>query len=302
MKKLYITLAILVFSWVASAQISDYMLQYRQTGRDDFSKETQLLKSYGMQELIGSLSVFYSDSLLNIRHKAYYLTYKHGLNTNSEHQPMAVSQLLKGCGDGNGSVVGQCLMYLSGFPKHAFTDDARQQIVSLLQNKRQPHYKKLILLAGYAGAGQELFRQRMLLKDNETKENIWAMELALARMGHEQSIDACVAVAQKLPIGNELVLWLIPDLVYTRQKAAIDFCVTILGCDDRLCSSANPDYTEKILCGYRVMELLAPVVVGFPFPIDASGSLTTNDYQAALLATRKWFAEHPDYQILTQQY
>jgi hypothetical protein len=45
------------------------------------------------------------------------------------------------------------------------------------------------------------------------------------------------------------------------------------------------------------MELLAPVIEGFPYETDATGTLVVDDYVKALSVVREWFNQNPDYQI-----
>jgi hypothetical protein len=43
-----------------------------------------------------------------------------------------------------------------------------------------------------------------------------------------------------------------------------------------------------MICGYRMMEFLAPIIIDFPYGVTASGDLNTGDYESALLITRDW--------------
>ena len=52
--------------------------------------------------------------------------------------------------------------------------------------------------------------------------------------------------------------------------------------------SANADSEENILCGYRVLEYIAPVMIDFPLPVDEFGELEIDDYEAGLEEVRQW--------------
>ena len=75
-------------------------------------------------------------------------------------------------------------------------------------------------------------------------------------------------------------------------------CVGILQDDDCKSASGNPDVDAKILCGYRIMELLAPVIKGYPYKSSASGMIGASIYEEALSVVRKWFADNTEYEII----
>lgn len=165
-----------------------------------------------------------------------------------------------------------------------------------MTRRRMPHYKDMILLAGFAGAGKELFRQKML--DPELPQDIqWHMALALARMGEKDQAAYCMGQIKKQPVNNQAVATLLPLAMYIRQKESIGYVVEILNQDKKQCRSLNPDNPDKIKCGYRAMELLAPVVDDFPLQLDATGSIDTDDYPKALETARAWLAENPAYTL-----
>ena len=87
-----------------------------------------------------------------------------------------------------------------------------------------------------------------------------------------------------------------------RQKESFDYCISILNSKERLCHSLNPDNSESILCGYRILEMLAPVVVNIPLTVDASGSLSSDDYESQLESVRQWFLNNREYQLKTSVY
>ena len=129
----------------------------------------------------------------------------------------------------------------------------------------------------------------------------WTAQLALARLGDQEALATVLARAKQQPVNDDVVYELLPDLVYTRQKAAIDYLVTIVHSEEKNCQSADPEAEQRILCGYRVLELLAPVIQDFPLTVDASGDLAVRDYPKALEEARRWLKEHADYQITTGQ-
>jgi hypothetical protein len=62
--------------------------------------------------------------------------------------------------------------------------------------------------------------------------------------------------------------------------------------DERNCSSPNPDSNASINCAYRILELVAPVIVDFP--VDVDEELLTNDYTESLVRVREWIVGNQD--------
>jgi hypothetical protein len=108
--------------------------------------------------------------------------------------------------------------------------------------------------------------------------------------------------ARKLPVNDDVIYSIFPDLVYTRNKEAVSYMIEVLQRDDATCMSADAERQAPIPCGYRVMEQLAPIIKGYPLALDASGDIKTNDYVAALKTVREWFTKHPNYEILKDKY
>ena len=126
----------------------------------------------------------------------------------------------------------------------------------------------------------------------------WAAQLALARLGDREALATVLARAKRYPVNDDVVYELLPDLVYTRQKEAIDYLVSIVHSDEKNCQSADPEAEQSILCGYRVLELLAPVIRDFPLALDESGDLAVSDYPKALADARSWLKKHADYEVV----
>ena len=277
-------------------EISDYMNSCKSSGKSDYKTEKYIIENYSYEKLTDKLAPYYSDSIVSVRQKAYYLTYKKGLISELQIQQRVVLKLILGCSDKNGGLVGNLLSYLQEFPSTSFGKEAKDEIYNLLIKKKIFHFKKLALLSGIAGAGKETM-QKDFLNPDISNENKWILSLALARQGSLTHTNYCMEHVKSYPIKSEFISYIIPDLIYTRQRQAIDFCIDIIFSDKKNCYSPNPDKPEFILCAYRVMELLAPVIVDFPYQVDATGSLVTNDYEEALTVTRNWFTNNPTFQI-----
>jgi hypothetical protein len=181
---------------------------------------------------------------------------------------------------------------LKQFKKENFNDRSKDKILELINN-RTVIDKDFIRIAGFVQpSGIEDVLRNMLGDSTLRKKEIrWAIRLALARTGDKEMAEFCVRLAERNGMSDAIIYELIPDLVYTRSHDAVEYMIKILNSDEKNCSSSNPDTNEKILCGYRIMEYLAPIIESYPLTTNASGDIKTDDYQKALLTVREWFAK-----------
>lgn len=301
-KAIFTLIGILLVSCLfGQSDITAYMTKYRQTRATDVASEKSLLAGIEIGAMIDLLHPYYNDSLEDMRRKAYYLTYKKARTLTPENQLPAVEQLVAGCSDKYGSIINQNIEYLKQFTKQAYSQQAKSAIDSLLTKKKYQSFSDIFLIAGFLGIGAEPMNQLLVNPDIQPKFK-WTLNLALARMGNANSLDAVLRFVTNKKSDDNLVIYIVPNLVYTRQRAAIDYCINILNETDKNCSSPNAEVSNKIVCGYRVMEILAPAIVDYPFTVDATGSINADDYEVALEQTRQWFVEHPNFQIKTDQY
>ncbi len=293
----FISLSLFLFSFIGSISndIDSYFQNYRKGLVASYNAEQIIIHNNNLESLIEKLTPYYNDSVTPIRQKAYYLTFKKSMQADANKQ-LAVSTLLSGCIDNDGGLVGQNIEYLKNFQVENFNDQAVQYINSKLSNHRIPHYSGFVQLAGFVNTGKDILFQKLL--DNSISQKLkWKIALALARMGDNDQIKYCMGKIKELPLNDAFVSSLIPDLIYMRQKESVDFCVSIIKSNEKLCNSLNPDISEKIICGYRVLEMLAPIIIEAPFIVDQSGFLQTSNPEKTLEEAKRWFETTPNYQI-----
>lgn len=280
--------------------VSNYFDNCRKTGNADFSVGQKIVKNFDVPELLNTLDKYYSDTLTFVRQQAYYLTYRKGLD-DKENAQSITTRLAKGINDNDGGLRGRIIGYLQAFPLSAFNDESKALIASNINKPNSPHYDELVLLAGFVGVGNnDLFRLSMN-QDLPTKRK-WNITLALARLGSENALNACLEKVKRAPVNSGMVSYLLPDLVYTRQKPALDYCVELLRSDEKRCQTANPDLSQSILCAYPIIELIAPAIADFPVKVDPSIGLDVDDYEKMLQIVRTWFEENPDYEIIVTSF
>lgn len=248
-------------------------------------------------EVLTALAPYYADTLATVRAQAYFLTKQVGTNSQNEAiRQRAVDQLTRGLRDEDSSISGRVHSYLAEFSSSDFSPAARQSVSDLLI-QGPAHFPQLLRLVGTLDLQEQTATLQRLLPDLSAHDR-WTAQLALSRLGDPEALANVLERVKRYPINDDVVYELLPDLVYTRQKAALDYLVTIVQSDEKSCSSADPEAETGIRCGYRVLELLAPVIRNFPLAVDASGDLITSDYPQALQQARAWLEQNTDYQII----
>lgn len=260
-----------------------------------------LLQHYSMSQLVTAVEPYRGDSNSVVRGELYYLLLAKSKVAPAEERKLAANLLVAGLDDSAASNVWQVISYLQQFSPDDFASSAREALGQKLLNVRRPHFSKLLLLAGYLHVGSEWVKA--VGANQKLSQTIrWAAMLALARMGDEQALDFCLSRVKAQAVNDRLVDVLLPDLIYTRQHKAVDYCVELLQDDRELCSSPDPNRTEKIQCAYQLIGLLAPVTVNFPLKVDPSVGLESNDYPATLKQVRNWYRKNKNYQIVSNTY
>jgi hypothetical protein len=211
-----------------------------------------------------------------------------------------VFQLTGGLSDPDLSVRSSCVEYLTQCSRHDFTPQAVELFGSLFNSKAW-FSGDLVLMAGFIGGGscRAVLEELAYTPLPEQRRLQWHASLALSRMGDNNAMNWCLSQISRTGINDGVVYGLLPGLVYTRQPRMFEFLISVLNSDENLCTSSNPDSGASILCGYRVMEYLAPVIRGYPLKQLPSGDMDTRDYHKALLSVREWFAKKAGgYEIL----
>ena len=244
-----------------------------------------------------ALAPYYADTVSDVRAQAYYLTKQVGTHSQDPTlRQQVTAQLVGGLQDEDSGIIGRVHSYLTAFNPTDFTTTTRQQLATLLP-QRPAHLSRLLKLIGSLNMTDQLPTLQSLLPRLSARDR-WTAQLALARLGDPEALATVLARVKQQPLSDDVVYEALPDLVYTRQKAAIDYLVTIVHSDEKNCQSADPEAEQNIRCGYRVLELLAPVIQDFPLTVDASGDLAVSDYPKALEEARGWLKEHADYEVV----
>ncbi len=306
MKTLAITILLLFVNDIAFSQSSVKDLEnYMQSIRiSPYAPAPQsiLTDSKNEVKLVEVLERYFADTIETVRAKAYYMTKQIGQKSNGAAlRKRIVHHLTLAVGDRSSGISGTASRGLTVFAPDDFTSIERDSISAYLKTST-PHLSDILKLAGYLKLNSQQGKINDLIRGTTSSQNKWAARLALARMGDPNAITFIVSRLSTAPINDDLVYEVVPDLAYTRQKEIFKFLHTIILSDAKTCQSPDPDSNEKIKCGYRVMEAIAPVINGFPFSVDSEGSLNTDDYEGALTQVRKWLDENADYTIKSESF
>jgi hypothetical protein len=243
------------------------------------------------------------DSVSEVRVKA--LKIFNNIATASDKQSVrqrVVNLLLSVYGDQHPKVVNLSGNFLVHFTYPDY-DETSKNLIRNYISQQSFGYANLLKIAGFLNLTDlsPVIKEKVYAGVLSQKDRFVAY-LALARMGEGDATDYCLNSIKSAGINSNVVYDLLPDLIYTRQRKCFDYLVDILQNNEPLCESANPNTSGKILCGYRIMEFLAPVIENFPLKTSVSGDIAVSDYQLALTQTREWFKANPEYIIKTDKF
>jgi hypothetical protein len=306
MKKYVLVLLISFTHFVLPAQhsvkdLSEYMKSIRKKPQTPvpisiFADKKNSLKMFRL------LEPYFDDTLAVVRGKALYLAKQMGSRSTDEVLRHAVvHHLVLALNDRNAGVCGNVIQALSKFSR---LDFGKVELDSILNHIRVgvPHLDKIMKLAAYLQINGSVRKINTAIESTKSAQLKWAGLVSLARLSDRSAINRIVNRLSKASINDDFIYEVIPDLVFTRQREILVFIETIIKSDSKDCTSSNPDSNEKIKCGYRAIEMIAPAIEEFPYSVDESGSLNTDNYEEALAKIRDWLNAHSDYIIRDDEY
>jgi hypothetical protein len=250
--------------------------------------------------LMELLPLYEQDSVAPVREFTCELyAFLHKKTADNQIKQAAMAYLGTALSDSVQDVRAAAAAALNEISAGEFSDEIKQLIVKSF-SAYGPLDKEQVLLAGYLHL-TELTGILHQFKNNPALDNgvRWHCYLALARIGDEPSLDFILAAVQKRGVNDHVVYNNFPDLIYIRQRKAFDYLIKELFSNEKKCSSPNPSIAREMVCGYRIMEMLAPVIKDFPLSVTATGAINAKNYDNALENARKWLKRHEtDYEII----
>ncbi len=257
-------------------------------------------------EIIDEVLKHEKDTLSRVRDFVYKVLDKTATkNTDTSIRQKCVYRLVFACNDKDKTLRERFAHYLEDYKAEDFSQQSKDKLVSYLSLGKDKYYN-IVKIVAFVGLTDQLSAIQNLLNNDTTitsdKER-WQLRLALARLGDENQIASCTDFARSRKVNDRVIEYLLRDIVYIRQKEPVDYLIEILQSEDKNCRPPNADSTTPIVCGYRIMELLAPAVVDFPLIYNEdTQELEAEDYEAALQTVRLWFLHNPDYKIRKDNY
>ncbi|GAB3337206.1 hypothetical protein GCM10027429_21390 [Marivirga atlantica] len=282
-------------------ELQDYIQSVRE---GSFAPVPQSLLSETEQaeELLNALKTYQADSNSVIRTRAYNIGKRLGQGHPVQAiRQQAINQQIKALADADIGLRVKAINALTGFKNTDFTSNQEQRIINGL-NAAMPHLEKYAMLVGYMNndaAIAPLKQVEQQISSGWTKFNI---QLALARRGDKQATTAVLNKMKTATINDDFIYDLSPLLVYTRNKEVFKFLEDIIFSEEANCNSANPNRSVDILCGYRLLEYMAPAIEGSPLTVDEYGELEVTNYEQALQDFRDWLLQNPNYSLVENTY
>jgi hypothetical protein len=82
----------------------------------------------------------------------------------------------------------------------------------------------------------------------------------------------------------------------------MDFMLREILSDEKRCRSSNPDKEEEIICAFKIIEMVAPVIENFPVKITSYGEADIDDFDHTLNSVREWIMLNKKYTIIRNIY
>jgi len=302
-KILMILVCCLSSQFLSSQNISIVKDHLEKIGKGNSSNisRTDLFAFTETSDIVTLLNTYLDTSNEKVKREAIRLMIMVGSQNSSTYtRKSAVGYLIKKI-DTEGSLSnGQIVKGLRKFNVEDFDERAKKKVGSFVRAEYAP-FEKWIELAGFLQLQPVL--EEIKIKHQDNKQLRQKIGIALTRCGDKAKVENLLKNIRTLEVNDEFVYGVVPLLVYARQKETTDFLFDIILSDEKKCTPAGPDIEGNILCGYRVMEAIAPYIEGIPLEIGPSGDLVTNDYKKALSKTRKWITDNRSaYQLITDKY
>ncbi|NPA67687.1 MAG: hypothetical protein GXO50_03665 [Chlorobi bacterium] len=310
MKKSAIFLSLLLAVQLSTAQsTAKFKKQFKKSINEiRKSDEKKIISAYVFKDyitvipddILKILPEYEADTLVNVRRLIYEIYYQIGRkNSDKNIRQEAVLKLVNACNDKNYDLRKISANQLKYFKKDDFSQKAKNILTEQL-SKTEDYYKNTVRLTGFLDMQEQIPLLYELLNDTTIRDpkTKWQIHLTLARLGETDETAYCTNLARSKGVNDRIIHFLLSDLVYTRQKQAFNYLIEILNSQEKNCRPANPHIEDAIVCGYRIMELLAPVIKDFPFETyPGTSQLKAKDYDKALQEVRQWFKNNPDYEI-----
>jgi hypothetical protein len=271
---------------------------------NDYALSSEVVNAITASGIIDISKPHMDNSDHFVRYKAIDLVRRKGmLIKDPVEKKMLTSWLLEACKDNDGGNSGVASRSLLSFSSGDFSSQAADSIMALISS-HSFYLERLIRLSGFIHNESTLpFLSNVKQHDSTlTAKQKWAVDLALARLGNQESATYCINRITGTGTNDNTVAYLFPDLIYIRNKTAFNYLLQGILSDEKKCTSSNPDREKPVLCAFRIMELIAPYIESFPVQVTSYGELDIDNYDDALKKVREWILANDNYTIISEKY
>lgn len=256
---LLVICSLIIYPPSLSAQMTkEALLKHLKT---PFAPTPQAWEELNFSQALDLTQTLLMEGPLDKPQRLLNLMTKKALNSTKQDQQVYLETLfnpiLQAAPDLNYSVWKNC----SKFAKSAYSTNTKLHIQKHLLT--QPQYlDKWLLLAGFATDDPMPIFQ--VLEEQKSRSIQQAGKLALVRMGDEGKTKSFLKTIKRIPIEDDFVFNIAPLAIYTRNKKVVQYIIDVIIQDRGKCHPADAETGGQISCGYRLVELLSPILQDAP--------------------------------------
>ena len=293
----YTLLLLLGCPFLLSAQMSqEDLLKYLETPFAPIPSQWQTLSYNKAKELCTPLLL---DPTFDKTEAALSLMTRKTLQSNKENQQEYLERLLVELLVARPALNYSIWKSSSKFPKSAFNAKSQQAIIKHLLSEPQ-YLDKWLMLAGAVLHDPITIRQ--IVADRPEKTIQQAGKLALVRMGDQSQARLLLKNIKRIPINDDFVYDIAPLAIYTRDKQIIGFLVDAVIQNLGNCRPADAEIAGQISCSYRFIELLAPILQGFPLFQGGRSDWESASPEQQMIEAKNWLRKNRNQLIINNKY
>ena len=225
----------------------------------------EVVKAANPEKLLKKSVPYLKNENASVRYKAIDLIKRKGdLTGDTLYRQQYVAALIEAVKDRDGGNCGTALRGLTYFKPGDFNQASRDSIKKLLQTKTQ-HFDLLIKAAGFINDPQtKSILEKTLAEDSTLNAKTkWALHLALARLGDKDNLAYCMGKVKSVPLGDQVVSYLFPDLIYIRQPEAIQYMLDAILSNQKAVLHPIPTPMPILFAHLKLLNLLGRLSVIF---------------------------------------
>lgn len=274
-------------------QLNVLMAQLR-NGQVITADRGKILSSNNYKEMADALGKYTADTVLAVRYEALNLLVQSAQRSKDKAIIKKSIHAVIRNAVMNNTINNQVLGLLKRYSAQDFESGELQEMKSLLESQENNIGNLAKIYAFAAGPLAQNDLKGLLAKPALNKNDKKDLKLALVRSGDEGYAGKMNEILKQQVVNDELIYSALPDILYTRNKAMFSWLLNAVMSDAKKCSSANNDDPAPMICAYRLIEQLAPHLLGFPVKINDKGEIESKDLAGSLAEVRDWITKNKE--------